>query len=199
MKKYDIFTFAFIPITTLLLASLGGWRETNLSVLGNQTGRQLVFALWGLSAGLYYSAYLHHLFALASYKKRGGRRLTALAAVFLLLAVTTPYLPAQYPLRSRIHVLLAFFSPVLLLLGLIAFLRFLTPRNPGKCRPAWYILLLMGIISCFFLLKEGFITSGLEVFLILSLCGYLRYIEGLLEVLPDEETMPQAEDRKPSA
>ena len=102
------------------------------------------------------------------------------AAAFLLMAVMIPYMPEKYPLKADLHVLLAFFSPVLLAFSIIGFLRFLSSRDRMRFRRAWGILWMMAVCSVLFLLEAGFITSFLEIFIITGLCGYLRYMEQLL-------------------
>ena len=50
--KYDLFTIYLVPGATVLLASLGSWTDTNLSVLGNLSGHKLLFAVWGIFTGI---------------------------------------------------------------------------------------------------------------------------------------------------
>ena len=157
--KYDLFTIYLIPGVTIFLASFDSWTGTNLSVLGNRTGNKLLFAVWGFATGIYYCVYVRYLFHIGRYRNPGGRTLMYTAAAFLLMAVMIPYMPEKYPLKADLHVLLAFFSPVLL---------------------AWGILWMMAACSVLFLLEAGFITSFLEIFIITGLCGYLRYMEQLL-------------------
>ena len=135
--KYDLFTIYLIPGVTIFLASFDSWTGTNLSVLGNRTGNKLLFAVWGFATGIYYCVYVRYLFHIGRYRNPGGRTLMYTAAAFLLMAVMIPYMPEKYPLKADLHVLLAFFSPVLLAFSIIGFLRFLSSRdlhNP-LCRP----------------------------------------------------------------
>ena len=178
--KYDLFTIYLIPGVTIFLASLDSWTGTNLSVLGNRTGNKLLFAVWGFATGIYYCVYVRYLFHIGKYRNPGGRTLMYTAAVFLLMAVMIPYMPEEYPLKADIHVLLAFFSPVLLAFSIIGFLRFLSSRDRMRFRRAWGILWMMAVCSVLFLLEAGFITSFLEIFIITGLCGYLRYMDCLL-------------------
>ena len=170
--KYDLFTIYLIPGVTIFLASLDSWTGTNLSVLGNRTGNKLLFAVWGFATGIYYCVYVRYLFHIGKYRNPGGRTLMYTAAVFLLMAVMIPYMPEEYPLKADIHVLLAFFSPVLLAFSIIGFLRFLSSRDRMRFRRAWGILWMMAVCSVLFLLEAGFITSFLEIFIITGLCGY---------------------------
>ena len=181
--KYDLFTIYLIPGVTIFLASLDSWTGTNLSVLGNRTGNKLLFAVWGFATGIYYCVYVRYLFHIGKYRNPEGRTLMYTAAVFLLMAVMIPYMPEEYPLKADIHVLLAFFSPVLLAFSIIGFLRFLSSRDRMRFRRAWGILWMMAVCSVLFLLEAGFITSFLEIFIITGLCGYLRYMEQLLATL----------------
>lgn len=179
--KYDFFTICLIPGAAVWLASPGSWMDTNLSVLGSTPGHKLLFALWGIITGIYYCSYILYLFHLGSYNHPVGKGLIVTAAAFLLAAVMIPYVPEQYPLKARLHVLLAFLSPILLLLGLVSFLRFLSSRNRPRFLGAWNFMWILAVCALGLLFWAGFITSVLEVFLVAGLCGYLRYLEWLLE------------------
>lgn len=178
--KYDLFTIYLVPGTTVLLASLDSWTDTNLSVLGNRSGNKLMFAMWGFITGIYYCIYIQYLFRIGRYRNMYGKSLVYTAAAFLLTAVMIPYMPEQYPLKAHLHVLLAFFSPILLALGIVSFLRFLSSKDRLRFKHAWKIIWLMAAGALVMLLMAGFITSVLEVFLVVGLCGYLRYMEHLL-------------------
>lgn len=178
--RYDLFTLYLIPGTTVLLASLDSWTGANLSVLGNRAGNKALFALWGFATGIYYCVYIRYLFYIGRYRNAAGRALVYTAAACLLTAVMIPYMPEQYPVKADLHVLLAFFSPVILGAGIIGFLRFLSSRDREKYRGAWRILWIMAACALLFLLEAGVITSLLEIFLVTGLCGYLRYMERLL-------------------
>lgn len=178
--KYDFFTIYFIPGTTALLASSDSFTDTNLSVLGNVTGNKLFFTFWGFTTGIYYCIYILYLFNIGRYRNKAMKRTVYTAAAFLLMAVIIPYVPEKYPLKSQLHVMLAFFSPLLLMSGMIGFLRFLSNRNRPRFRRAWNLMWLLSICACLFFLRAGFITSLLELFTVVGLCGYLRYMERLL-------------------
>ena len=127
--KYDLFTIYLVPGATVLLASLDSWTATNLSVLGNTSGNKLLFALWGFITGIYYCIYILYLFHIGRYRNMAGKCFVYTAAAFLLTAVMIPYTPQQYPIKAHLHVLLAFLSPILLTLGIVCFLRFLSSRE----------------------------------------------------------------------
>ena len=178
--KYDLFTIYLVPGATVLLASLDSWTDTNLSVLGNLSGHKLLFSVWGIFTGIYYCIYLRYLFHIGRYRNMAGKSLVYTAAAFLLTAVMIPYMPEQYPMKAHLHVLLAFLSPVLLTFGIVNFLRFLSSRDRPRYKRAWNIMWLIGGFALVLLLRAGFITSILEVFVVIGLCGYLRYMERLL-------------------
>lgn len=178
--KYDFFTIFLIPGATVLFASLDSWTGTNLSVLGSTGRNKLLFALWGFLTGIYYCIYILYLFHIGRYRNLAGKGLVFTAAAFLLTAVMIPYTPKEYPLKAQLHVLLAFLSPILLTLGIVSFLRFLSSRDRPRFLRAWNIMWLFAACSLALLFKAGFITSFLEVFLVAGLCGYLRYLEWLL-------------------
>lgn len=178
--KYDLFTIYLIPGMTIFLASFDSWTGTNLSVLGSRTENKLLFAVWGFATGIYYCVYIRYLFHIGEYRKAGGRTLMYTAAAFLFMAVMIPYVPEEYPFKAFLHVMLAFFSPILLAFSIIGFLRFLSSRDRMRYRRAWNILWMMTASAFLFLLEAGFITSFLEIYVVTGLCGYLRYMERLL-------------------
>lgn len=179
--KYDLFTIYLIPGLTVLLASLGNWFDTNLSVLGNTGGRRGLLLIWGWITGWYYCRYTLYLFRLGRYRGTAGKRLVAAAGVFIMSAVTIPYLPEEEPAEAALHVLLAFFSPILLAAALVIFLRFLSVKNRQHFRAAWNAMWGIAAAALLLLLAAGFITSFLELFLVVGLCGFLRHMERLLQ------------------
>ncbi|MCC8027950.1 MAG: hypothetical protein LIP16_21910 [Clostridium sp.] len=178
--RYDFFTIYFIPGTTVLLASRDSWTDTNLSVLGNAAGHKFLFALWGFTVGIYYCAYILYLFNIGRYRNKAVKTIIYTAAGFLLTAVMLPYMPEKYPFKSQLHVMLAFFSPILLVSGIVGFLRFLSNKDRPRFRRAWGIMWLLAAGACLFFVRAGFITSLLELFTVIGLCAYLRYMERLL-------------------
>ena len=179
--KYDFCTFYLIPGLTILLASRGSWSDTNLSVLGSMLENKLFMAVWGLAVGSYCCAYMLYLFRIGRYRGDSARALMGFSAVFFFLSFIVPYMPKEYPLEAALHVFFAFFSTILFVAGLICFLRFVSRKDRAKFLRAWYVLWLLAGCALVFLALAGFITSFLEVFIVLSICGYLRYMERLLQ------------------
>jgi len=178
--KYDLFTIYLVPGLTILLASLGNWFDTNLSVLGNTGGRRGLLILWGWITGLYYYRYMLYLFQLGRYRGAAGRWLLAAAGAFIMIAVVIPYLPEQEPELAALHVVLAFFSPLLLAAALVAFLRDLSMKNRRLFRETWGAMWGIAALALVLLLAAGFITSFLELFLVIGTCGFLRHVERML-------------------
>ncbi len=194
-SRYDYLTFFLVPAATLLLAfcgdltkmnfSLLGGLETGEGALGGRTARRLLLLLWGSFFCLYCLQYLRYLFVLGAYEGKMGRWLLRLSAAFLLTALAIPYTPWQSRTGAALHVCLAFLSPFLLGASVLCFLAGLD-RDGRKLQKkrnlagAWTVLGGIAAAALWLLWYSGFITSLLEVFLVLSLCGYLRYLERLL-------------------
>lgn len=153
--KYDLFTIYLVPGLTIFLASLGNWFDTNLSVLGNTGGRRGLLMLWGWITGIYYYRYMLYLFQLGRYRGAAGRWLLAAAGIFIMTAVVIPYLPEQEPGEAALHVILAFFSPILLAAALVAFLRDLSVKNRRLFREAWGAMWGIAALSLVLLFAAG--------------------------------------------
>lgn len=177
---YDALTLCLVPGLTVCLASFDNWFSSNLSLVGNGAGGRLIFGAWGLAAGAYYICYVLYLFRLGGYRGASGRGLAFAAGGFLVTAVFIPYLPETKPQAAALHVLLAFFSPILFALSLAVFLAYLS-RGGGRFGRAWILMGLLAGGAAVLLWEAGFITSFLEIFLVAGLCGFLRYMEGVLK------------------
>lgn len=176
MKKKDNWILAFICFYTILLASTAGWTDTNLSVIGNFYDRKLAFLFWGIFTGFYFFNYTRKLFLLAGYHGRLSKILLFLSMLLLIFSVTTPYLPEELPLQSQLHILFAFVSPLLLTASLFLFLLFLTKSTRKLCRPLWYVLTIILCISVLLLFQLGFVSSLLEIFVVISTSIFLKLL-----------------------
>ena len=87
----------------------------------------------------------------------------------------TPIRWAQ-PFTCCLH----FFSPILFAAGLACFLHFVSQRDRPRFKRAWLLFWMVLGMTLLMLLQAGFITTFLEVFLVLSIGAYMRYVEGLL-------------------
>lgn len=179
--KYDFLTLCLVPGMTLWLASMESWFGTNLSVVCSRGGLRLGFAIWGIMTGVYYGFYTFYLFRLGDYRQPAARGLVLTAAGFLITAVLIPYEPELKPEAAYLHVVLAFLAPILLIWALTLFLLFVSRRSPNLFQGAWRMMWLLeaGAMAVFGL--AGFINSFLELYVVSGLCGFLRYLEGLLK------------------
>lgn len=178
--KCDLFTVCLVPGFTAAFASVGSLFDTNLSVLGNSMGHRLLFFVWGWITGGYYFWYTRYLFRLGQCRSRAARWLAGAAGLFMMWAVVIPYYPEKRPVLAALHVLFAFFSPILLAVSLGLFVAELGTRDPGRYQSAWRVMGVLIFTAVGILAVSGFINSFLEMFLVAGICGYLRYLERLL-------------------
>ena len=178
--KCDLFTVCLVPGFTAAFASIGSLFDTNLSVLGNGMGHRTLFLFWGWITGGYYFWYTRYLFRLGQCRSPAARGLAGTAGIFMMWAVMIPYLPQKRPMWASLHVLFAFFSPILLAISLGLFVAELGMRDPGRYQSAWRIMGVLIFTAVGILAVSGFINSFLEIFLVAGICGFLRYLERLL-------------------
>ena len=172
----DLAAYVVIPFITILFVRGSNWFTTNFSVLGNRPQRQNDFAFWGLLVGVYFFTILE---IIAGYleKRPKGIWFVPLALVLLACAITTPYLPDVFPLKSFLHVVFAFFSAVCLaaFLGLLVWKLFRTEPVQFGLYQAGLILIFMG--SGLLLALAGIISSALEIFFTISMSVFCRRLE----------------------
>lgn len=162
--------YAVIPIYTILFVSGTNWLTSNLSVIGNWPDRQVSFFLLGLIIGLYYHCILKRLLSHLPHHLWESVLLHT-ALILLFLAVSTPYLPAQVPLQSFLHVLFAFSASILILICLYLTLWRLSSLSQDirtRMRPYRRSLVNITIVSAILLFIAGIVSSALEIFFILS-------------------------------
>lgn len=163
--------YVVIPVFTILFASGSNWFTSNFSVIGSQIGRQEEFILWGLAVGIYFFWFLLRIsssFTAQSGLKIRGIWLTPLALLLLSFAVTTPYLPQQFPFQSFLHVIFAFCAAVCLVLSLLFMVWSLYRQNAKRYRPFLFGLAGIVFVSLFLLWLCGIVSSALEIFFTIS-------------------------------
>ena len=163
--------YLIIPLITVLFSMDGNWFTSNFSVIGSQMEKQERFVFWGLAVGLYFYWAMRKIFALIALKTEKppkGAWLVPLALVLLTFALTTPYLPGQFPLKAFLHVIFAFVSALCLIGAMLLAAWSLYRQNPEKYRP--FLLFLAGIMSFSLILLWlcGIVSSALEVCFIIS-------------------------------
>lgn len=173
---FDMAAYCLIPGFTIYFVKGSNWLTTNFSVLGNGLEKQDAFVFWGLLVGIYFFIILQQI---SGYLALPPRQTFLIPSALLLLtcAITTPYLPDRFPLKSFLHVIFAFLSAVCLTLFLAILTWGLARRQPGQfCLYA--IGLSAGIcFAVFLLLAAGIVSSALEIFFTLSASLFCRRLE----------------------
>lgn len=168
---YDFLAYCLIPALSLLFAQGTDWSATNFSVLRNGGNREFLFLAWG--GTLIFSFFLWFRDMALRLSLPGSASLLVRAAcASLAAAIMTPYLPERFPLWSRIHFACAFLSPVLFLSGLLLLLLSYRRENPVIARRFLLGFWSITLLSLIILLREGMVTSGLEI-LFSSACAVL--------------------------
>lgn len=171
---FDAMTFFIIPLYTLFLASYDSLISSNLSVVANYFGKQNAFTLWGLMIIFYFHAYFQKITANCGLHSPALRRMVNLACILLLMGITTPYLPEQLPLKSKLHVVFAFMASLCLLASL-----YMLTIQIGKIFPKLYhhylcLLITLTVLCGILLLLIGIVSSLLEILFTISTSFYLR-------------------------
>lgn len=169
-----------IPLCTLLFAGNENWFTTNFSVLGNAIGRQGNLVTWGVLVGGYFYWALYQILLLVPSAPRWSWMIS-FDLILLFLAVTTPYLPDQFPFQASLHFLFAFFSAVILVLILILLCISLYQTDKRKFRSFLWELTGIILISLYLLIRAGFVTSALEIFFTISCSFFLFRLLRLLQ------------------
>lgn len=176
-EKFIKVTTILLPILTLLLASTASWFETNFSVIGNSFGKKVLFIIWGGLAGIYFLMYIRELYQLANYHNKFATFTLYLACILFVAAVIIPYHEEMYPFWSKVHIICAFLSPCVLLISLSVFSIALVRRNRKIFFPAVLVLATILALSAAILFSSGFVTSFLEIFVVLSAILFLKFVE----------------------
>lgn len=160
-------TYILIPVYTIFFVQDSNWFTTNFSVIGSSLEKQEEFVLWGLVVGIYFYWHLRKIIREMTPAPR-GMWLIPLSFTLLTFAITTPYLPKQFPLKAFLHVIFAFTAAVCLILCIFLVLWKLTQNDPQQYRP--YLWNLYGIItiSALLLILAGIVSSALEIFYTIS-------------------------------
>lgn len=175
-RLLDLAAYFFIPLLTISFVKGSNWFTTNFSVLGNGIQKKNAFVFWGLFVGVYFFAILQIIcrFLLPPPKELF---LIPLSLLLLTCAITTPYLPGQFPLKSFLHVAFAFLSAVCLAIFLILLVQRLLKVAPDDFYLYSFGLFLILLCSAFLLLAAGIVSSALEIFFTLSIALFCRRLE----------------------
>ena len=135
-------------------------------------GRQGNLVAWSTLVGGYFYWTLYQILLLIPFDLR-WTWMIPFDLILLFLAVTTPYLPDQFPFQASLHFIFAFFSAVILVLILILLCGSLYRTDKRKFRPFFWELGGIITISLILLLYAGFVTSALEIFFTISCSLFL--------------------------
>lgn len=180
----SLIAYFIIPSYTLLFVSSTNWFTLNLSVLGSRPESSLNFLLLGLLIGLYYRTMLGRILARLPYPKVPLFLLNG-ALVLLFFAVSTPYLPARFPMRSFLHVVFAFIASMLLLACMLLTVKRLAWVNPRLSHICMNFLINLILICAALFIITGIINTAMEVIFLLSTTIMTQLIYKSLQSNPE--------------
>ena len=163
----NLMTYVLIPAYTLLFIKGSHLFDSNFSVHGNLPSNQLAFLLWGVLVGIYFYVLINRIL-MRFQEARLENILLKTAGLLLFMAVTTPYLPEQFPFQSKLHIVFAFLSALLLLLILYRIVKRAYRQYQSDYKIYLYSLHFVTAMSCLFFLLVGIVSTALEVFFSLS-------------------------------
>ena len=172
----NLSAYWLIPGFTIYFVQGSNWFTTNFSVLGSGLAKQNAFAFWGLLVGIYFFIILE---IISKYLVLSPKEtfFIPLALLLLTCAITTPYLPGQFPFKSFLHVIFAFLSAVCLAFFLILVVWKLHRARPGQFWPYSLWLALIIFFGLILLIAAGIVSSALEIFFTLSATLFCRRLE----------------------
>lgn len=173
----NLTAFILIPVYTLLFVRNFNLFSLNFSVIGNMLGRKRGFCLWGIMTGWYFYAVLSPV---SSRLKLPAfvRHLVHTALLLLFFAVTTPYLPEEFPLKAFLHIIFAMAAALCLCLYLFfASWQLRVYDRTAGITALWCLALILGI-SAALLILVGIVSSALEIFFTFSTVFLSRYLYG---------------------
>ncbi len=143
---------------------------------GQRPGKANAFAFWGLLVGIYFFIISE---IISKYLVLSPKEtfFIPLALLLLTCAITTPYLPGQFPFKSFLHVIFAFLSAVCLAFFLILVVWKLHRARPGQFWPYSLGLALIIFFGLILLIAAGIVSSALEIFFTLSATLFCRRLE----------------------
>ena len=158
----NLMTYVLIPAYTLLFIKGSHLFDSNFSVHGNLPSNQLA-----LLVGIYFYVLINRIL-MRFQEARLESILLKTAILLLFMAVTTPYLPEQFPFQSKLHIVFAFLASLLLLLILYRIVGRAYRQHRSDYRIYLYSLHFITAMSCLFFLLVGIVSTALEVFFSLS-------------------------------
>ena len=176
-KNFIKFAMILVPIYTISLALNASIFEYNLSIVGNYFNMRISFILWGAITGLFLMIFINDLFKKTNFTDKKAIVLLYSACILFISATLIPYLPDIMPKTSSLHELFAFISPFILLSSIYIFVSQLIKTNSNQFKKSMFNLKLIVISSFILLLIFGFVTSVLEIFVLISTIFFLKDLE----------------------
>lgn len=162
---YPSYTFWFAFHASIL--------DENLSYVGNLDHLHWAFILWGLLTILALAMGILPCIKHSLFKTR-NKRLTLLSACLLVLAVTLPYRPADYPFLSFVHILLSFAAPISLLITVLLIFMDLKMIYPKTMKYFMSVYALICILSLGIYFKYASVNTLVEIFISISVSILLK-------------------------
>lgn len=163
---YPCYTFWFAFHASIL--------DENLSYVGNLDHLHWAFILWGILTILALALGMRTCVEHSLFKKR-NQLITIVSACLLVLAVTLPYRPADYPFLSFIHILLSFAAPLSLLAAVLMVFMDLRMLYPSLMKFCLSIYSLICIIALGIYFKYASVNTFVEIFISISVSILLQF------------------------
>lgn len=195
-------------LLNLLITMVYGTLENpfiyTLSNIGNFFSYRELFIVWAIIVGVSVQSASLALFRLEHYHQKRSFTLIIYASVALVLTAIIPALKDTFPFWHYVHTLTSANYALLLLLGLLPFIRFISKENPRlrKAIRVWVYVIIGGS----FLSLIVFGRSGIfEIWFIATLTLFLLYLSLILyeeniikisvELLREEENLNEGIER----
>jgi hypothetical protein len=171
-----IFSYIFVPLSTLYLARGTDLFATNFSSISISRSRQAEFLLWCLLTGGYFFVSLKRILQGAgrSFPVRMEAGILSACAWTAGLFVLLPYLPSRFPLLSALHVLSALTASLAFFFCLLTLSVKVYLQRPGQGRPLLILLILTASFCCAALIATGIINTAMEICLVIAACVLIR-------------------------
>lgn len=168
-----LYLLIIYPIYTFWFASHASILDENLSYVGNLDHLHWAFILWGLLTILALAFGIRTCIEHSLFKMR-NKRFTLLSACLLILAVTLPYRPADYPFLSFIHILLSFAAPLSLLAVILMIFMDLKMIYPKIMKYSMFVYALICILSLGIYFKYASVNTLVEIFIAITVSILLK-------------------------
>ncbi len=171
----NFIAFFLIPLYTLIFVGRTDIWTLNFSVIATYVDKRLSFLIWGALVGLY----LYFTFKTILVKLEFGKKMKILKYIILgllVFTITTPYLPELMPFRAQLHIVFAaLFAVLLLVLTFIVIYRMLSIKKNWAI--IFFVLLaLISFFALYLLIAVGIVSSGLELFLTITMIYLIQII-----------------------